>query len=89
MDSVIFVGFRLEWAHPVIIRHSPTDDLAIQTPREALKYLTDRFTIRSGQPYWSAVGACNAALLHRGDLELSRDFFVAAYAEYLVKIYPH
>ncbi|TWF48064.1 DUF982 domain-containing protein [Neorhizobium alkalisoli] len=89
MSSIITVGFRLEWEHPVIIRHDHYQDRAIQSPREALKYLTTGFTIRSGQPYWSAVSACNAALRHKGDLELSRETFVAAYAEYLVKIYPN
>ena len=89
MNSVITIGFRLEWEHPVIVRQGPIGDTAIQSPREALKYLSESFTIRSGKPYWSAVGACNAALLHRGDVERSRDCFVADYAEYIVKIYPN
>ncbi|WP_376776070.1 hypothetical protein [Rhizobium populisoli] len=35
------------------------------------------------------MGACNAALLCRDDVERSRDCFVAAYAEYLVKLHPN
>lgn len=88
MVSVITIGFRLEWKHPVIVRDGPITDKAIVSPREALRYLAHSFTIRSGQPYWSAVEACNAALLYRADLERSRDCFVAAYANYIVKRYP-
>lgn len=89
LDSVISIGFRLKWEHPVIVRQGRIGDKAIQSPREALKYLADSFTIRGGQPYWRAIGACNAALRYRGDVERSRDCFVAAYAEYLVNLHPN
>lgn len=89
MNSVISIGFRLEWDHPVVVRYGSLGDRAIRSPREALKYLADGFSIRSGQPYWNAVGACNAALRYRGDMERSRECFIAAYAEYLLKLDTH
>jgi hypothetical protein len=86
MDTVINVGFRLEWDHPVFVRNGLFDDRSITGPREALKYLETGFSIRSGHSYWAAVSACSSALLYRCHLEQSRDCFVVAYAEYMCKI---
>lgn len=86
MKSVIAVGFGLEWANPVVVQDAEGKEKRLFGPRAGLKYLTDECEIRSGQTYWSAVSACNAALLYRGDLDRSRSHFIAAYAEYMFKV---
>jgi len=87
LNSVIAVGFTLEWAYSVSVWDDRAGEMRIHGPRAALKFLQDDFSIRSGQTYWTAVGACNAALLHRGDLDQARTDFIAAYAEYMVKLH--
>jgi hypothetical protein len=88
MNPVIPVGFQLEWAFPVCVRTGALDDKHICGPRAALKYLRYEITRQSGQPYWSAIAACNSALLYRSDLDRARDSFIAAYADYICNV-PH
>ena len=86
MGTVIDVGFQLDWAHPVFVCEGDFDDKAISGPRAGLKYLQENFTERSGQTYWNAVGACSSALLHRCAPDHARICFIAAYAEYMIKM---
>ncbi|WP_164901756.1 DUF982 domain-containing protein [Neorhizobium lilium] len=87
MNSVIAVGFTLEWSYSVSVWDDGAGERRIHGPRAALRYLQDDFSIRSGQAYWTAIDACNAALLHRCDVDEARTHFIAAYAEYMVKLH--
>ncbi|MDR6817038.1 MULTISPECIES: DUF982 domain-containing protein [Neorhizobium] len=88
MLTVINVDFRAEWEFPVSVRDGPINDKLILGPRVALKYLQEELEMRSGQAYWTAVGACISALLGRGDIEDARTRFIVAYAEYMVRVHP-
>ncbi|MBW6425104.1 DUF982 domain-containing protein [Rhizobium sp. XQZ8] len=85
MNSVIEVAFGIAWEDPVFVRAEMFDDRAIRGPREALRYLQHDFGRQSGQAYWAAVAACNAAMRSQAHLGRSRDTFIAAYAEYRFK----
>jgi hypothetical protein len=89
VNSVIPVGFTLEWSFPVIVRDREIRDRPIVGPRAALKYLHEDLAIRSGRTYWQAVGACNDALRYRGDIDDARNSFIAAYAECMTKLSLH
>lgn len=83
MGSIIDVAFNIEWGLPVFVTQGGFDDKAIAGPREGLKYLQHNFTKRSGQAYWTAVGACSSALLYRSAPGYARVCFIAAYADYM------
>jgi hypothetical protein len=85
--DIISVGFHLEWECPIVVRADAVQDRFIQSPKEALKFLQTNFTIRDGTTYRAAVSACNAALLNRVGVEEARDYFLAAYIEYLERLY--
>ncbi|WP_376742189.1 DUF982 domain-containing protein [Pseudorhizobium tarimense] len=61
-------------------------DKPIKGPRDALRYLRDDIPYQTGRPYRSAVADCNRALRFRCDADDARNSFVAAYADYRVKI---
>jgi Protein of unknown function (DUF982) len=84
VNSVIPVGFRLEWEFAVHVGYGP-DTKAIAGPRQALRYLQEDFGIRSGQPYWTAVADCNSALRYRCEVEIARTSFIVAYSDYVVR----
>ncbi len=81
VDSVVKVGFRLEWEFAVIVRNG-LEDKPITGPREALKFLQKDFAVRSGHQYWQAISACNGALKFRCELDTARTCFVVAYAHW-------
>lgn len=87
MFSVIQIDFRAQWEYPVIVERRGGSSIAIHGPRQALDYLRNDFTLRVGQPYRSAVWACQSVLRCRGDAEVCREHFIAAYAEYMVKLH--
>lgn len=87
MSQVINVAFGVEWEYPVNVRDGPINDRLILGPRVALKYLQEDFTMRSGQAYCAAIGACTSALLGRGLLEDARTRFIIAYAEDMVRVH--
>ncbi len=89
MNSIIPVGFSIEWSYPVIVRDREIKDRSIAGPRAALKYLHEDFAIQSGRTYWKAIDACNDALRYRGDIDLARNSFIAAYAECMTKLSMH
>lgn len=84
MNSIITVGFGLEWEFVVFVQDGLTDR-PIKGPREALKFLHEDIQFQTGRPYRNAVAACNGALRYRCDAEFARSNFVAAYADYMVK----
>ncbi|MBW9090868.1 DUF982 domain-containing protein [Rhizobium wenxiniae] len=84
MNSVIPVGFGLEWEFAVFVQNGLFDK-AITGPRDALKYLQEDIKFQTGRPYRSAVADCMMALRFRCDAEIARSSFIAAYADYMVK----
>lgn len=89
MGSVIDVAFAIDWGLPVFVTEGNFDDKAIEGPRAGLKYLQQNFKKRSGQPYWTAVSACNSALLGRSTPDHARVCFIAAYADHMCKMGGH
>lgn len=87
MYSVIQVDFRAEWDYPVRVVPAGSREISISGPRQALKYLQMEFTLKSGQTYWNAVGSCESAIRRKGDIEMARQNFISAYAEYMVKLH--
>lgn len=85
MNTVLAVGFQLEWGLSVFVKDG-LDDRPINGPRQALKYLEDELAIRSGHSYWNAIAACSGALRYRCNPEIARTCFIAAYADYLGKL---
>jgi hypothetical protein len=88
MLTVIKVGFGLEWEYAVSVRDGAVQSMPIIGPRDGLKYLQRKCSIKSGAAYWAAVDACTAALLLEGSLEDARTRFIIAYAEYMVRLRP-
>jgi hypothetical protein len=84
LNSVIPVGFGLEWEFAVFVQNGLSDK-AIIGPRDALKYLEEDIQFQTGRPYRSAVADCMKALQFRCDAEIARNSFVAAYADYMAK----
>jgi len=81
MGSVIGVAFNIDWGFPVFVT-SELGDKGIAGPCAGLRYLQRHFTRRSGQSYWTAVSACNSALLYRSTPTYARVCFIAAYSDY-------
>jgi hypothetical protein len=69
MNTVLAVGFQLEWDLTVYVRDG-LQDRPITGPRQALKYLQDELGIRSGHSYWNAIAACSGALRYRCSPEI-------------------
>jgi hypothetical protein len=88
LNTVISVGFSLQWDFAVHVQHG-LDAKAITGPGEALRFLQQDFAIKSGHEYWAAVAACSGALRYRCHLEIARTCFVVAYASYMVKAKGH
>jgi hypothetical protein len=82
---VIKVNFGAQWDFPVNVANAGTTKLVVNGPGQALRFLHEDFTIRSGQSYWTAVGACESALRLGIDPDVARQLFVAAFAEYMCK----
>lgn len=82
LNSVIDVSFRRAWANPVCVLNDLGHEIAIDGPREALRYLQDHMANQSGHAYCSAVLACMAATSNPRHLDRARESFVAAYLEY-------
>ena len=82
LNCVIKVVFGVVWDEPVFVRAGLFDDRPIRGPGEALRFLEHDFSHQTGQVYWAAVAACNAALRNQSHLIRSRDTFIAAYATY-------
>lgn len=80
--NVIEVAFEIVWDEPVFVHAGVFDNRPIRGPWEALRLLEHEFTNQTGQAYWAAVAACNAALRNAAHLNRSRDTFIAAYATY-------
>lgn len=88
MNSVIPVGFGLEWEFAVLVQDGLLDK-SITGPRAALKFLHEDFRHQTGVRFRAAIADCNSALRYRCDAETARSSFVAAYAEYRVKLDRH
>lgn len=84
MNSIIPVGFGLEWEFVVFVEDG-LNDRPIKGPREALKYLHEEVRLQTWRSYRSAITDCNNALRYRLDAEIARNSFVAAYADYMVR----
>lgn len=84
VNSVIPVGFGLEWEFAVFVQDGLMDK-AIMGPKDALKYLQDDIHFQTGRPYRSAVADCISALRYRCDAEIARNSFLAAYADYMAR----
>lgn len=69
LSSVIKVAFGIAWDTPIIICDDGERRLTIRGPREALRYLQNDFPMRSGEAYWSALAACNRALINPAHVE--------------------
>ncbi|WP_409457372.1 DUF982 domain-containing protein [Rhizobium sp.] len=85
MNSVIPVGFGLEWEFAVFVQDGLLDK-PITGPRAALKFLHENFRHQTGAPFRAAIADCNSALRYRCDAEIARLSFIAAYADYRVKL---
>jgi hypothetical protein len=79
--SVIRVNFDTEWEVPVFVNREGFHDLAIDGPKEALRYMRNDFPRRGSELYWNAIDACYAALRFRTDPERARAYFIAAWGE--------
>ncbi|WP_177230867.1 DUF982 domain-containing protein [Rhizobium sp. NFR07] len=82
MSSVIEASFRRLWANVVYVLDDQGHELAIDGPREALRYLREDMADHSGHAYCSAILVCMAATANSRHLERSRESFVAAYLEH-------
>jgi hypothetical protein len=85
VDTVIRVNFRAKWDFPVNVANAGAVISSVKGPRQALSFLRDDFTIRSGQTYWTALAACGSAIRYDIDPDLARQLFVKAFAEYMCK----
>ena len=86
--TVIQIDFRTRWEYPVMVARRSGNSVAINGPGQALNYLRNDFVFQSGRSYLSAVWACQSVLRCRGDAETARQHFIAAYADYMIKLHP-